>query len=47
MEVLLYWYWVQLHLGQVLLYGAILGALTIAAGKSALAKVGEWRVRTT
>ncbi|KAF8531094.1 Dolichyl-diphosphooligosaccharide--protein glycosyltransferase subunit Swp1 [Gautieria morchelliformis] len=45
-EGLLFWYWVELRLGQVLLYGAILGGVTVAAGKSALAKVGRWRVGT-
>jgi len=45
-EGLLFWYWVELRLGQVLLYGAILGSVTVAAGKSALAKVGKWRAAT-
>jgi len=35
-EGLLLWYWVDLYLGQVLLYGAVLGLLTAAAGKRAL-----------
>jgi len=35
-EGLLFWYWVDLRLGQVLTYGAILGLLTAAAGKRAL-----------
>ncbi|GJJ15117.1 hypothetical protein Clacol_009392 [Clathrus columnatus] len=38
--------WVALIglLGDVLLYGAIFGGITIAAGKSALGKVGQWRL---
>ncbi|PCH35276.1 oligosaccharyl transferase delta subunit [Wolfiporia cocos MD-104 SS10] len=43
-EGLLLWYWVSLKLGQVLLYGGILGVLTALAGKRALSKTGEWRV---
>ncbi|KZT60929.1 hypothetical protein CALCODRAFT_480321 [Calocera cornea HHB12733] len=35
-EGLLVTYWVQLNLGQVLLYGAALGSLTVIAGVSAL-----------
>jgi oligosaccharyltransferase complex subunit delta (ribophorin II) len=42
-EVLLFWYWVELKLGQVLLYGSILAIPTIFAGKTALATTGEWR----
>ncbi|KAI6040903.1 hypothetical protein EDC04DRAFT_2673279, partial [Pisolithus marmoratus] len=42
---LLYWYWVDLKLGQVLLYGGILAVPTIFAGKTALAATGEWRTR--
>lgn len=45
LEGLLFVYWVKLKLGDVLLYGAILGGITIAAGKSALSKVGERRLR--
>jgi len=44
LEALLFLYWVQLRIGQVLLYGAILGSVTVAAGKSALGRVGRWRV---
>ncbi|TBU25619.1 oligosaccharyl transferase delta subunit [Dichomitus squalens] len=43
-EGLLVWYWVDLHLGQVLLYGAILSIPTAIAGKRALAAVGERRL---
>jgi len=35
-EGLLFWYWVDLKLGQVLAYGAVLGLVTAAAGKHAL-----------
>ncbi|KAI6020002.1 Oligosaccharyltransferase subunit Ribophorin II-domain-containing protein [Pisolithus orientalis] len=42
-EALLCWYWVDLKLGQVLLYGGILAVPTIFAGKTALAATGEWR----
>jgi len=43
-EVLLFWYWVDLRLGQVLLYGGILAVPTALAGKQALAKTSEWRL---
>ncbi|KAI0346607.1 oligosaccharyl transferase delta subunit [Trametopsis cervina] len=42
-EGLLFWYWVDLKLGQVLLYGGILGLFTAAAGKQALATRADWR----
>ncbi|KAL4072504.1 Oligosaccharyltransferase subunit Ribophorin II-domain-containing protein [Scleroderma yunnanense] len=42
-EALLWWYWVQLKLGQVLLYGGILAVPTIFAGKTALATTAKWR----
>jgi oligosaccharyltransferase complex subunit delta (ribophorin II) len=42
-EVLLVWYWVDLKLGQVLLYGGILAIPTVFAGKQALYATGEWR----
>ncbi|KIO24269.1 hypothetical protein M407DRAFT_244508 [Tulasnella calospora MUT 4182] len=35
-EGLLFWYWVDLYLGQVLMYGAALGLATAIAGKRAL-----------
>ena len=38
------WYWVELRLGQVLLYGAILSIPTALTGKRALAAVGDWRI---
>ncbi|KAH9939549.1 oligosaccharyl transferase delta subunit [Amylocystis lapponica] len=43
-EGLLLWYWVGLQLGEVLLYGGVLGACTALAGKQALGRVGELRV---
>lgn len=43
-EGLLLWYWVALRLGQVLAYGAVLGSVTIFAGKSALHSLAEARV---
>ncbi|KAH9941644.1 oligosaccharyl transferase delta subunit [Epithele typhae] len=43
-EALLVWYWVELRLGQVLLYGAVLSIPTAITGKRALAAVGDWRL---
>jgi oligosaccharyltransferase complex subunit delta (ribophorin II) len=43
-EVLLFWYWVDMKLGQVLLYGGILSIPTFFAGKAALASIGSHRV---
>jgi len=43
-EGLLLWYWIDLKLGQVLLYGAVLSVFTIFAGKHALFTIGERRV---
>lgn len=43
-EGLLFWYWVDLKLGQVLLYGGILGVITTFTGKTALASIGERRI---
>lgn len=43
-EALLVWYWVDLKLGQVLSYGAVLGIFSIVAGRQALASIGERRV---
>ncbi|KAH0580812.1 hypothetical protein H2248_011971 [Termitomyces sp. 'cryptogamus'] len=43
-EALLMWYWIDLKLGQVLSYGAILGLVTILAGKQALSKIGDNRI---
>ncbi|KAJ7431835.1 oligosaccharyl transferase delta subunit [Mycena galericulata] len=43
-ELLLFWYWVDLKLGQVLLYGGILGLVTVFTGKTALASIGARRV---
>ncbi|KAF7984704.1 hypothetical protein HWV62_13006 [Athelia sp. TMB] len=43
-ELLLFWYWVDLKLGQVLLYGGILAIPTVFAGKHALYSMGETRL---
>lgn len=45
MEALLFYYWVDLKLGQVLAYGAAVGLVTIITGKKALEKRGEWRLQ--
>lgn len=42
-EGLLFWYWVDLKLGQVLLYGGVLGFVNIFTGKRALASIGSRR----
>ncbi|KAG6335234.1 hypothetical protein ID866_3860 [Astraeus odoratus] len=44
-EALLCWYWVDLKLGQVLLYGGILALPTVFAGKTALSTIGGWRTK--
>jgi len=43
-EGLLFWYWVDLKLGQVLTYGAILGAFTFATGNRALSYIAKQRL---
>ncbi|PIL23456.1 hypothetical protein GSI_14767 [Ganoderma sinense ZZ0214-1] len=43
-EALLVWYWVDLRIGQVLLYGAILSVPAAITGKRALAAVSERRL---
>ena len=45
LETLLFYYWVDLKLGQVLAYGAAIGFVTVVAGKMALEKRGEWRLQ--
>jgi oligosaccharyltransferase complex subunit delta (ribophorin II) len=42
-EVLLFWYWLDLKLGQVLFYGAGLGIAAVLTGKTALVQVGKLR----
>ncbi|KAG7086663.1 hypothetical protein E1B28_002603 [Marasmius oreades] len=42
-EVLLFQYWVRLKLGEVLLYGAVLGVVTLFTGKHALSNIAERR----
>ncbi len=43
-EVLLFWYWVDLKLGDVLLYGGVLGVAMLFTGKYALASISERRM---
>ncbi|KAK2464552.1 hypothetical protein APHAL10511_003410 [Amanita phalloides] len=43
-EGLLFWYWVALRLGDVLLYGGILGLITFFTGKHALASIASQRL---
>jgi len=43
-EGLLFWYWVDLKLGQVLLYGAGLAIPTVFTGKAALSNIGSHRL---
>ncbi|KAL4254738.1 Dolichyl-diphosphooligosaccharide--protein glycosyltransferase subunit 2 [Abortiporus biennis] len=43
-EGLLLWYWVALKLGDVLLYGSILGVVTAVTGKNALSTMSDWRL---
>ena len=45
-EALLFWYWVDLKLGQVLLYGAGLGIVAVLTGKTALVQIGKLRKRS-
>lgn len=42
-EGLLFWYWVDLKLGQVLLYGGILSIITVFTGKNALLTIRQHR----
>jgi len=43
-EGLLLWYWVDLKLGEVLLYGGFLSIFAVFAGKHALATIGVRRL---
>ncbi|KAK0203838.1 oligosaccharyl transferase delta subunit [Desarmillaria ectypa] len=43
-EILLLWYWVDLKLGDVLLYGGVLGVFMIFTGKYALVSISERRL---
>jgi oligosaccharyltransferase complex subunit delta (ribophorin II) len=43
-EALLIWYWVELRLGQVLLYGATLAPVTAMVGRNALRNVAKMRL---
>lgn len=42
-ETLLFTYWVKLKLGDVLLYGAVLGVVTIFTGRQALSSISSRR----
>jgi len=42
-EALLFWYWLDLKLGQVLFYGTGLGVVAVLTGKTALVQVGKLR----
>jgi len=42
-EGLLFWYWIDLKLGQVLLYGGVLGVVAIMTGKNALVTARDIR----
>ncbi|KZV69967.1 hypothetical protein PENSPDRAFT_579937, partial [Peniophora sp. CONT] len=43
MEGILFWYWLDLRLGQVLLYGFLMAIPTVFTGKSALASISSVR----
>jgi oligosaccharyltransferase complex subunit delta (ribophorin II) len=43
-EGLLFWYWIDLKLGQVLLYGGVLGIVAVFAGNYALSTIWERRL---
>ncbi|KAJ4490201.1 oligosaccharyl transferase delta subunit [Lentinula aciculospora] len=43
-EYLLYQYWVDLKLGDVLTYGAVLGVVTVFTGRHALASIADRRL---
>lgn len=45
-EILMVWYWVDLKLGDVLTYSAILGVVTLFTGKYALSSISERRLGT-
>ncbi|KAI9509040.1 oligosaccharyl transferase delta subunit [Russula earlei] len=45
-EGLLFWYWIELRLGQILLYGAGAATLALLTGKQALAGIAERRTRS-
>jgi hypothetical protein len=45
-EGLLFWYWIELRLGQILLYGSGAATLTLLTGKQALAGIAKRRTRS-
>jgi oligosaccharyltransferase complex subunit delta (ribophorin II) len=44
-EILIFCYWVNLNLGQVLLYGGILAVITLFTGKHALRSIAKRRLK--
>ena len=44
-EGLLFTYWLKLRLGDVLLYGAILGVVTVFTGRQALSSIAAKRTQ--
>jgi len=44
-EVLIFYYWVNLRLGQVLLYGGILALVALFTGKYALRSIAQRRIK--
>ncbi|KAH9985505.1 Oligosaccharyltransferase subunit Ribophorin II-domain-containing protein [Russula vinacea] len=45
-EGLLFWYWIELRLGQILLYGSGAATLAVLTGKQALAGIAKRRTRS-
>ncbi|KAI0277915.1 Oligosaccharyltransferase subunit Ribophorin II-domain-containing protein [Russula aff. rugulosa BPL654] len=45
-EGLLFWYWIELRLGEILLYGSGAATLTLLTGKQALAGIAKRRTRS-
>ena len=46
-EGLLFWYWVELRLGQILLYGSGAAALAVLTGKQALLGIAVRRTSSS
>jgi oligosaccharyltransferase complex subunit delta (ribophorin II) len=44
MEGLLFWYWIELRLGQILLYGSGAATLALLMGKQALSGIATRRI---
>jgi oligosaccharyltransferase complex subunit delta (ribophorin II) len=45
-EGLLFWYWIELRLGQILLYGSGAATLALLTGKQALVGIAKRRTRS-